>query len=226
MAATTFIAIGAIATAATAVSALWLQWLRDYARRPRLELHFDQALTEEYYSITSTAANKALWVRCSVTNSGRAFTAENAEVWLILGKLPHSKSGSLLPSRTFAWADISTGTTSIPAGVTRYVDLVGVKIQNDNVRRDLRMRLMLFPWQSSDPDDDPNDDRHMLPKGTYPLLVALSAQNVPAKLYDLTIEFDGSQATEPRDLIKAIKIDLKRHKPVDATWDGQGGLGL
>lgn len=202
---TVFTAIAAVSTSLAVVSALWLQWIRDYLRRPKLALFFDAGrMAGNCYSVTSNAKSKVLWVRCMVSNTGRAFTAANVQVFMELCKL---ESGVFLPSRTLPWADLSTGTIDIQSGVTRFVDLASATVPDGATTS--RLRIMLFPWKSDDPEDDINDSRHFLLAGHYSLRLSVSARDVPARFYDVTIDFDGRYSPEPDDLADGVRILIR-----------------
>jgi hypothetical protein len=148
------ILLTALFTLAAVVTALWLQWLREDLRRPRLTMIFDPD-RDDPFSVTFAPGYEALWLRLRVVNEwpeptggrlrqyltrqlqhGSALdTAEDVEVLLArVRRAPRSCQQGIVPSRPLKWADVQQGTVSLASGVSRYVDIarIGAKPQTKN----------------------------------------------------------------------------------------------
>src|ERR1700686_866490 len=216
----------ALFTLAAVVTALWLQWLREDLQRPRLTMIFDPD-REDPFSATFAPGYEALWLRFRVVNAwpepaggrisqhltrrlrnGSALnTAEDVEVLLARARrAPRSCQQGIVPSRPLKWADVQEGAVNLASGVSRYVDVarIGAKPQT---KSNIKLRLLLWPSDMDDPEDDPLDDRHYLSPGRSMLELVLSARGVKATHYTVAVDFEEGSERDPR--MFPVRVDLQ-----------------
>lgn len=200
--ATVFAAFG---TVAAVVIAVQRDWSLEKKRRPRLALSFDPVDRHGSLDLVTVGPANDLvhWVRPRVSNARGCRSAENVEVFLLrCERRDKTMPQAPVNERPLSWSGVREPDgktritrTVIPPGVTRHIDLVSVQRENGEAKASLRVVPV------------PREDRHKLSEGKFDIELVLAAQDIDAKRYVGSINYDGDWA-DADDFWQHIDVHL------------------
>jgi hypothetical protein len=189
-------ATGPFIAAAVALGIASWSGYRERRRRPELRLLFDPA-TDDVDPGVGEGKDEKHWVRLRVANRWGKHTAEDVEVFVVHvrpWRAPSLNGFRLRWANTVEtdqrWRDVPwPARQTIPPGTARHVDLLDIA-RSDPERGDpieghaeARITLKVLP--------DRRDKRQSLTEGEWCVLLALTARDVDAVYYRVSITFDG-----------------------------------
>jgi len=212
-------AAGALASAAAAVAAVYVGVLRVHRRRPQLRV--SEALPRHVAGgrrLNKEQVEEIAWVRLSLSAEPNKDTAEDVEVMILRTREVEARDGHPpsqhdpgLEGMMLHWSSTPDTTRAhIPAGGERFVDLAKVprKLCAPEGAGMLAIRVA----------EQPKDDRHYLDWGVTEIDLAVTARNMDARRYRVTIGYDGRWGPNKADIwdhlmLQSVKPISDRKRP-------------
>jgi hypothetical protein len=124
----------AIGTVGATALALWVSVIRDWSRRPRVELHFDPESTGDFYvaALDRLRGRYVGKLRLRVANESKHRTAEKVEVYVWRATDTESEN-ELFGGVPLQVSNLSDGESrfDLPPGTSRHIDLIGISLGQD-----------------------------------------------------------------------------------------------
>ena len=216
--------ITAAATLGAVITALWLTWWANWRagqRRPLLALTYDAetGVATEQLTYAATVlvavgdgryeqrvepigAGTAAYLRLEVSNERGHDAAEDVDV--LLARIekrsfteddPEAVEISFPP---FAWTHVGTTRLTIPAGVTRTIDIARVHEDPPDTKMKNVLELLVTP--------EPGNYRNRQVPGTYELHLTISARNADAVNYVIRVGLTEEGDVGPDDPASRIRV--------------------
>lgn len=224
-----------IISTVTTMLALGFALTRDYLltewRKPKLVLTKEDdssSLSAEYVFPN----RKEVWQLMAVTNIGRRTSADDVEVLLLdvtrlndesqAGEPLNDAASPTIKNYALKWSLIPTRRLRLGAGVQRWVDLAfAVEVPRYGVQpptRHLFLPAKDLPWTSDDKPLLPENwstEGHVLNAGAHRLHLALSAQGITARHYNVDVILkDFDQEPILRNALQIRKVAMLRSRPM------------
>jgi hypothetical protein len=193
----------AVGTVGATLMAVYVGVLREWRRRPKLTLLYggptagDAVVVKELPGLTSAA-----YVRLRVVAAKRRSAAEDVEVMILRARVPSPTDdvelnpeylpfGDIaLDGQLLAWSNAYGATRlTIPPGTHRHLDLVRiVKPLRGSTHQIAAAQIQVAP--------EPADGRHNVKAWRVDLELAVTARNMDARRYRVTVMYDGGWGDE------------------------------
>jgi hypothetical protein len=212
---------GTLAAVAAALGIAWRGERRERQRQPVLSLRFDPSLEPPDFMRGMWSRHgddqwESHWVRLRVENSAGRRSADDVEVlFLSLEALDEAGSQRTLDVVPLRWSstqgDAGGALTriTIPPGLARHVDLLGIRgscPEADPEAHRLPVAIQVWPI--------PTDERHRLPGGRYVFHLAVAARDSDAAFFRLEVMVPGERfgAKEIREHL-SVSEPVKERRP-------------
>jgi hypothetical protein len=200
----------AVGTVGATAAAVYVGVLRVWRRAPKLSLEPSEDDAPSDRRIVGRPDGRLAFVRARVVASGHRHAAESVEVMILDSREIRARPGARpesslrLEGTLLKWGNVLSTQLTIPPGIHRYIDLVRIRhsaVKEGGAPAEV---VVLNPL---------GDHRERIMSAEFELVLALTAHNMDARLYRVTVSYDGEWGDNVWDHLKVDgPFPLKRRE--------------